>query len=108
MFARHVLVRLKPKAAPEFTRLIEKEVIPLLRKQKGFIDEITFISPDRSEAVGNSYWATKADAEAYNRNAYPEVVKSLSNVIVGTPTVGTAEVSNSTFHKIACAAGSVK
>lgn len=103
MFTRHVIVKLKAKAAPEFTRLIEKEVIPVLRKQKGFLDEITFISPDLTEAVGNSFWETEADAEAYNRNAYPEVMKTLSTVIEGTPTVGTAVVSNSTFHKIAAA-----
>ena len=103
MFTRHVIARLKAKAAPEFTRLIEKEVIPLLRKQKGFLDEITFLSPDRSEAIGNSFWETKADAEAYNRNGYPEVMKFLSAVVEGTPTVGTAEVSNSTFHKLAAA-----
>jgi hypothetical protein len=101
MFTRHVVVRLKAKSAPEFTRLIEKEVIPMLRKQKGFLDEITFISPDLTEAVGNSFWETKADAEAYTRTGYPEVLKSLETVVEGTPTVGTANVSNSTFHKIA-------
>ena len=103
MFTRHVVVQLKPKAAPEFTRLIEKEVIPMLRKQKGFLDEVTFISPDLTEAVGNSFWETKADAEAYTRTGYPEVLKSLESVVSGTPTVGTANVSNSTFHKIAAA-----
>jgi hypothetical protein len=103
MFTRHVMARLKAKSAPEFTRLMEKEVIPMLRKQKGFVDEITFISPDLTEAVGNSFWETKADAEAYTRTGYPEVLKSLERVVEGTPTVGTANVSNSTFHKIAAA-----
>lgn len=103
MFARHVVVRLKAKAAPEFTRLIETQVIPMLRKQKGFLDEIVFIAPDLSEALGNSFWQTQADAEAYSRKGYSEVIKSLANVVAGTPTVGTANVSNSTFHKIAAA-----
>jgi hypothetical protein len=103
MFTRHVVIQLRPNTAPEFTRLIEKEVIPMLRKQKGFLDEITFISPDLTEAVGNSFWETKADAEAYSRTGYSEVLKSLETVIEGTPTVGTANVSNSTFHKIAAA-----
>jgi len=103
MFTRHVVMQLKPKTAPEFTRLIEKEVIPMLRKQKGFLDEITFISPDLTEAVGNSFWETKADAENYSRTGYAEVMKSLETVVNGTPTVGTANVSNSTFHKIAAA-----
>ena len=103
MFARHVLVRLKAKSAPEFTRLVEKEVIPMLRKQKGFRDVVTFISPDLTEAVSNSFWETKADAEAYSRKSYSEVLKVLARVLDGTPTVGTAIVSNSTFHKIAAA-----
>ena len=103
MFTRHVVMQLKPKTAPEFTRLIEKEVIPMLRKQKGFLDEVTFISPDLTEAVGNSFWETKTDAENYSRTGYPEVMKSLETVVNGTPTVGTANVSNSTFHKIAAA-----
>ena len=103
MFARHVVVSLKAKAAPEFTRLMEKEIIPMLRKQKGFLDEIVFISPDLTEAVGNSFWETQADAEAYSRKGYAEVLKSLATVVAGAPTVGTAIVSNSTFHKIAAA-----
>src|SRR4030095_8806462 len=103
MFTRHVVVKLKAKTAPEFTRLIENDVIPVLRKQKGFLGEITFISPDLTEAVGNSFWETKADADAYSRTAYPEVMKYLDTVVEGTPTVGTANVSNSTFHKIAAA-----
>ncbi|HKP37359.1 MAG TPA: hypothetical protein VJT71_10905 [Pyrinomonadaceae bacterium] len=103
MFTRHVVVRLKPKSAPDFTRIVEKEVIPMLRKQKGFLDEITFISPDLTEAVGNSFWETKADAGAYGRTGYAEVMKTLEYVVQGTPTVGTANVSNSTFHKLAAA-----
>lgn len=103
MFTRHVIVRLKAKTAPEFTRLVEKEVIPMLRKQKGFLDIVTCISPDLTEAVSNSFWETKADAEAYNRTGYAQVMKSLETVVEGNPTIGTANVSNSTFHKIAAA-----
>ena len=62
MFTRHVTMKLKANSAPEFNRLIEKEVIPMLRKQKGFRDEVTFIAPERLEAIGNSFWETKADA----------------------------------------------
>jgi hypothetical protein len=106
MFTRQVTMKLKANSAAELTRAIEGEVIPLLRKQKGFRDEITFIAPERSEAVGISFWDTKEDAEAYNRTGYPEVLKALSGVVEGTPKVQTFEVSNSTFHKIAAKAAS--
>lgn len=101
MFTRHVTMKLKANSAAEFTRLIENEIIPLLRKQKGFRDEITFAAPERSEAVANSFWDTKEDAEAYNRAGYQEVLQTLSKAVEGTPKVETFEVVNSTFHKIA-------
>jgi hypothetical protein len=101
MLARMVNLRLKPNNVAEFTQTIEKEVLPLLRKQKGFQDEITFIVPGGAEAVGISLWDQKANAEAYAKGTYPEVLKALAKVVEGTPRVQTYEVSNSTFHKIA-------
>ena len=104
MFARHVSMKLRANSVAELPRIIENEVLPLLRKQKGFRDEISFVSPERSLAVGISLWETKEDAEAYNRAGYPEVLKALSEIVEGTPTVETFEVANSTLHKIAAKA----
>ena len=103
MFGRQVTMKLKANSAPELTRIAENEIIPILRKHKGFRDETIFIAPERSEVIANSFWETKEDAEAYNRTGYPEVLKTLSNVIEGTPTVKTFEFANSTFHKVATA-----
>ena len=101
MFTRNVTMHLKPRSVEEFTKTIENEVIPMLRKQKGFKDELTFIVPDGTEALGISLWDLKADADAYDRGTYPHVLNALSKVIEGTPQVRTYDVSNSTFHKIA-------
>lgn len=101
MFSRIVTLQLKPNSVAELTRTLDQEVIPLLRKQKGFQDEITFIVPNGTEALGISLWEEKENAEAYNRETYPAVLKALAKVVEGTPQVQTYEVSNSTFHKIA-------
>jgi hypothetical protein len=101
MLARNVLLHLKPNSVADFTHTIEKEIIPLLRKQKGFQDELTFIDPDGLEAVGISLWDCEEDAEVYNRGTYKDVLKALARVIDGTPQIQNFEVSNSTFHKIA-------
>jgi heme-degrading monooxygenase HmoA len=101
MFARNLHLHLKPNSVADFTQMIEKEVIPLLRKQKGFQDEITFLTPNGTEVVGISLWNEKEDAEAYNRRAYPAVLKALEKVADGTPEVQIYEVLNSTFHTIA-------
>ena len=101
MFARTVRMQLKPNSVGEFTMVVEKEVIPVLRKQQGFKDEITFVPSDGKEAVAISLWEQKENAEAYGRGAYPEVLKAMAKVVEGTPQVQTSEVSNSTWHKIA-------
>jgi len=101
MFARRVAMHLKPNSAAEFTQKLEEKILPLLRKHKGFQDELTFISPDGTNAFGLSLWDRSESAEAYGRETYPEVTKILSNLVEGTPKVYTYNVSNSTFHKIA-------
>ena len=104
MFTRHVSMKLKSNVTPEFNRVIENEILPLLRKQPGFRDEITFVAPERSEAVAISIWDTKENCENYNRNGYPEVLKIVSKFVEGTPKVDTFELSNSTLHKLAAKA----
>ena len=101
MFARTVRMQLKPNSGAEFTLMVEKDVIPVPRRQQGFKDEITFLPADGKEAVAISLWEQKENAEAYHRGAYPDVLKAVAKVIEGTPQVQTSEVSNSTWHKIA-------
>lgn len=101
MFARRIYMHLKPNSVAELTEKLEKEIIPLLRKQNGFRDEITLVAPSGTEAFGISLWENKENAEAYNRGSYAEVVKLLTNCVDGIPQVETYNVANSTFHKIA-------
>ena len=101
MYARQVSMELKANSRKDFTRKIEAEVLPLLRKQKGFQDEITLVNPAGKDAFAVSLWDSKESAENYNRIAYAEVTRLLSKLVEGTPRVKSYEVANSTFHKIA-------
>jgi hypothetical protein len=103
MFARNVSIHLKPNMLSDYTRTFENDVLPLLRKQNGFRDEITFTSPGGVDVTAISLWENKADAEAYNTNTYPQVLKTMARLIEGTPKIQTSDVVNSTFHKIAVA-----
>jgi hypothetical protein len=96
-----VSISLKPNPAPEFTQTFEKDILPMLRKQNGFKDEITFVSASGKEAFAISLWDRKESADQYGRDTYPQVLKGLSKVVEGTPQVNGYEVLNSTFHKIA-------
>jgi heme-degrading monooxygenase HmoA len=99
MFARHVSMQLKPNTRAEFTRTIENEILPLLKKQHGFQDEIVLVAPGSgTEVVAISLWDRKEDAESYQRASYPEVLKALAKVVEGTPEVREFEVANSTLQ----------
>ena len=100
MYARSVSFHLKPGRSTEFTQTLEKDIIPILLKQKGFQDEIALVAPGGADAVGISVWDLKENAETYASGAYAGVLKALERVVEGTPQVQTYEVSNSTFHKI--------
>jgi len=100
MFARSVSIRLKPNSVAEFTQIVERDILPLLRQQKGFQDEITLVMPEGLQVVGISLWDEQEDANAYSRWSYPKVLKALEAVVGGPPEVHVFEVANSTFHKI--------
>jgi hypothetical protein len=99
MFGRQVTMKLKADAAPELTRIAAAEIIPILRRQKGFRDETIFIAPERAEAIANSFWDTPEDAEVYSRTGYPEVLRVLANTIEGIPTVRTFNFVSSTCDR---------
>lgn len=100
MYARNVTMNLRPNARDEFTRTLDTDIVPILRKQRGFTDELTFVNPTGTQALAISLWDDKASADAYSRDAYPQVLKGLSKVVEGTPVVATYDVSSSTCHKI--------
>jgi hypothetical protein len=101
MFARNVSIHLKSNMLSDYTRTFEKDVLPLLRKQHGFKDEITLAGAGGVDVTAISLWENKADADTYNTTAYPQVLKTMERFIEGTPKVQTSDVVNSTFHKIA-------
>jgi len=103
MFARKVSMHLKADRAGDFIKKMESEVIPLLRLQHGFLDEMTLISQSGKEVYAYSFWENNADAEKYDKNAFAQVTNLLAGIIDGTLRIHTYMVANSTFHKMAAA-----
>jgi len=98
MFARNVSFRLKSNMLSDYNRTFENEILPLLRKQRGFQEEITLSNPGNQDAIAISLWDSKTSAEAYNTKHYPQVLRTLERMIDGTPKVQTFESVTSTFH----------
>ena len=104
MFARSVSFHLKPGRAADFSQIVDTDIIPVLRKQKGFQDEIAFVAPGGAHAVGISIWDSRENAETYARGAHRGVLKTLEPAVIATSDVRTYEVTTSTFHTIAAPA----
>ena len=92
-FARNVHFQIKSGKEQEFTGLFEKEVLPLLRKQEGFQEEVTLVNPKGANAI--SLWDDRKSAETYRTATYPQVLAKLTPVLEGTPTVETYETATS-------------
>lgn len=100
MYARIVNLNLKANQLANFQEILAKQVIPMLRKQTGFKDEITFVTQGGNELRTISFWETKANAEAYNSSGYQEVLKALATVLDGTPKIKSYDVVSSTLHTL--------
>ncbi len=81
MFVRQVTAHFKPDKFDLFNRRLENDVVPLLKKQTGFRDELSFFDTENDEAVAMSFWDTKEDAEMYNRDVYPQISKKMQDAI---------------------------
>ena len=92
-YARNVHFRIKTGKEQEFNTLFEKEVIPMLRKQEGFQEEVTLVN--KQDALGISLWNDRKSADIYQTATYPQVLAKLNPLIEGTPTVETYETASS-------------
>ena len=102
MFTRIVECTVKPEKRDEMTQRVRNEVLPLLQKQPGFVDELSLSSehdPERMVAI--SFWKTREDAERYNRENFSRVQEIVKPYLKGSLRVETYNVEDSTIHRIA-------
>jgi quinol monooxygenase YgiN len=94
-FARSVHFTVKNGKVDEFNRVMSKEILPLLKKEKGFRHMITVVGSNVAMSI--STWDDRSCAEMYNSKTYPEVLKKLHPVLEGTPRVETYDSVVATF-----------
>lgn len=100
MYARMVTGKFKPEKLNFVTQALERDVIPLLKKQHGFRDEVSFFDKDMNEINAISFWDSKKDLETYERDVYPQVHAKMADAFVAQPKTHEFEISNSTWYKI--------
>lgn len=85
LIARSVRFDIATDKNEEFHTLFRNQVLPVLKKQDGFKDEILLVKDQHVLAI--SLWNNADSARKYETAAYPEVDKRLRPIMTGTPTV---------------------
>jgi heme-degrading monooxygenase HmoA len=102
MFTRIVELTTKHGKNEQLSSTINDKVLPILKKQRGFVDEMVLVSDkEQNRVVALSFWNTRQDAEQYHRTEYPKVQEAIRPLLDAEPTIRTFEVHTSTTHKIA-------
>ncbi len=97
MVVQFLSARLKANGSGEFTGTLKTDVVPLLRKQRGFRAYDAFVLAEGTEAVGISFWDGGEDLEAYLLRDDLQVMRALGRVTDGTPQIQTHPISKSAF-----------
>jgi heme-degrading monooxygenase HmoA len=99
MHALHIHATLKPGKKEEFLKTFNAQILPLLKKQNGFVDEILLFEEHSDTGFGLSFWKSRKDAEQYQHNVFEQARSRVEHLIQGKVTIRNCEVEASeTFH----------
>jgi quinol monooxygenase YgiN len=74
MFARILEFTPKLEKKEEFIKTIKNEVLPILKKQNGFLEFLPFFPEMKNEKmVTITLWMARKDVERYEREWFPKV-----------------------------------
>lgn len=102
MYTRVVEITSKSGKSRELCNIIDDKVLPILKRQAGFVDETLIVSDtDQNRILALSFWKTREDAQRYAREQFETVQKTIQHLIENAPQVRTFDVHTSTIHKVA-------
>jgi heme-degrading monooxygenase HmoA len=102
MYTRVVELTSKSGKARELSSNINDKVLPILKKQAGFVDETVLVSDtEDTRILALSFWNSREDAERYHREQYPTIHEMMRHLLEAEPVIRTFNVDSSTTHRIA-------
>jgi quinol monooxygenase YgiN len=78
MFARILEFTPKFEKKDEFVKMIRKDILPIMKKQAGFLEFLPFVPEVKNEKwITISLWTDKREAEKYVKEVFPKVEEML-------------------------------
>jgi quinol monooxygenase YgiN len=101
MYTRVVELTTKPGKARELCTTIDDKILPILKKQAGFVDETVLASDsEENRVLALSFWNAREDAERYRQEQYPKISEMLAHLLDAAPVIRTFDVHTSTTHRV--------
>jgi quinol monooxygenase YgiN len=101
MYTRVVEITTKSGKSKELSDTLNENVVPILKKQRGFVDETVLVSDtDPTRVLGLSFWNSREDAERYHQEHYPKIHEMMKHLLETEPNIRTFDVHSSTTHRI--------
>ena len=105
MFARFLEMTVRPEKKPELTRKLKEEILPILRKHKGFLDVIPLeVETEATKFYTISLWHEKQDAEKYETENFPKIRAMVEPFLSAPITVKHCKVDETITRKLVAAA----
>lgn len=87
MYARILEFVPKLEKRVDVVDIVNNEVIPILKKHKGFLDAFVLLQINSDKVVGFSLWLERTYAEPYEREWFPRVQEVLKPYLAAPITV---------------------
>lgn len=92
---------LKPGKKDEFLKVWSSQILPMLKKQDGFIDEFLTFEKGTQKGCGLGFWNSRAQAEHYLREVFPQSKDFVQHLMHGHPVIRGFEVEVAESLKLA-------
>ncbi len=94
MFARMVTIQFQPGKIDEASRVVKESIVPVMKEQKGFKQQILLTQKDTGKAVSINLWEAEADLTAFETSSiYKELLGKIAGFLAGPPVGEQFEVS---------------
>lgn len=101
MFARLLELTAKPNKRAELTGILVNELVPLLKKQKGFVDAIGFTSDvDPVVGIAIGLWNSREEAERFYATPQYKAILDRITLLTDKFNLKTFNVASSTMHAV--------
>ncbi len=101
MFARTLELTVKVDKKPELINRAQTEIMPILNRQKGFVNIFVFENDvELTKVLITTLWQTKLDQERYERDAFPMIKHIIEPFQTAPPVVKLYRVEETIYRKL--------